>query len=277
MITAWRAALKAEALWFGFIQLSTWCCLPPSSLPEMREAQTGALALPNVGMATNADHGLGCAIHPSAKQFCAKRLAHVALAQLYKQSAVPWQSPTYKSATQLPTILPDTTSITGSSGGSSTATATASVRVKVELDGVGASGLRKVHPANYVSPQYGANASGPFVSVDCTATFPAAYPNRTTYNASMAEQCAWASIQVKGHGWLNASVDIISGDGGTTGGGSGGSADAMVLTAQLPASVAAAAAVEVVASSYGWGPIPMMSIYRQDADLPVLAWNKTLA
>ena len=53
MIRAWRAAFQAPQLWFGFIQLSTWCSArDPASLPQMREAQTAALALPNVGMAT---------------------------------------------------------------------------------------------------------------------------------------------------------------------------------------------------------------------------------
>ena len=118
----WREAFQAPSLWFGFVQLSTWCALPPASLPQMREAQMAAvrmggglpvavymcyiacvcihglppllfaqltvqhthalspplhankrlcmprnatqLALPNVGYATNADHGFGCAIHP---------------------------------------------------------------------------------------------------------------------------------------------------------------------------------------------------------------------
>merc|ERR1740117_782891 len=75
MITAWRAAFKAPALWFGFVQLSTWCATPPASIPQMREAQMAALALPNVGYATNADHGFGCSIHPAAKQYCSVRLA----------------------------------------------------------------------------------------------------------------------------------------------------------------------------------------------------------
>ena len=29
MITAWRAALKQPESFFGFVQLSTWCALPP--------------------------------------------------------------------------------------------------------------------------------------------------------------------------------------------------------------------------------------------------------
>eukprot|EP01051_Picozoa_sp_SAG22_P001643 SAG22_NODE_67_length_22882_cov_25.671553_5_plen_253_part_00 len=252
MIKAWRAALKAPALWFGFVQLSTWCALPPQSLPQMRDAQMAALALPNVGYATNADHGLGCQIHPSAKQFCSRRLAHACLAQQYKQPAVLWKSPSYKAAGQL--------------GSPAAAAAAGSVSVVVSLNDVSPGGLQAVHPHNYISPQYGANASGPFIPVDCTATFPAAYPNRTAYNASMAEQCAWASIQVAGHGWLNATVSVKA-------------PDQVVLTAALPAEAVAGSgsmAAAATATSYGWGSIPMMSIYLKDADLPLLPWNKTL-
>ena len=69
MISGWREAFQARSLWFGFIQLSTWCAAnSPASIPQMREAQMAALALPNVGYATNADHGDGCSIHPAAKQ-----------------------------------------------------------------------------------------------------------------------------------------------------------------------------------------------------------------
>lgn len=100
MITAWREAFNAPNAYFGFVQLSTWCAQPPTSLPQMREAQMAALALPNVGYATNADHGMGCNIHPAPKQYCGKRLATSALALHYKQDAV-WRSPTYKGAAQL--------------------------------------------------------------------------------------------------------------------------------------------------------------------------------
>lgn len=53
MIQAWRKALGAPSLYFSFVQLSTWCALPPQSLPQMREAQLAALKLPNVAYATN--------------------------------------------------------------------------------------------------------------------------------------------------------------------------------------------------------------------------------
>ena len=72
--------------------------------------------------------------------------------------------------------------------------------------------------------------------------------------------CAWAALLVPTAGWLNASV---SADGG------GGSR--LVLTAALPAEVGAADAT-VVASAYGWGPVPLMSAYDVETGLPVLPW-----
>jgi sialate O-acetylesterase len=64
MIEAWRAAFKQPNLYFGFVQLSTWCAQDVASLPLMREAQMLAARLPNVGWATNADKGDMCNIHP---------------------------------------------------------------------------------------------------------------------------------------------------------------------------------------------------------------------
>jgi hypothetical protein len=184
------------------------CALPPQSLPQMREAQMQALELENVGYSTNADQGFGCNIHPSRKQACSVRLAHAALAQVYKQPAfAQWRSPSYKASKQV-----------------SAAAAGDSITVRVTLNDLSPGGLKIVaRPYNYVSPQYGSNESGPFVPVDCTATFPAAYPNRTKYNASMSEQCAWAALNVPPYGWLNASVAVDPQDG-----------QAMLLTATLP-------------------------------------------
>ena len=53
----------------------------------------------------------------------------------------------------------------------------------------------------------------------------------------------------------------------------------MLLTATVPAALGAAsgaAPAVATATSYGWGPIPMMSIYNKDSDLPVLPWNESL-
>jgi len=94
MIEAWRFAFEDVFLYFGFVQLSTWCA---EGVPLLREAQMSALKLKRVGYATNADHGAGCNIHPPPKQFCAKRLAKSALAIVYGHST-PRRSPNYVSA-----------------------------------------------------------------------------------------------------------------------------------------------------------------------------------
>ena len=85
-------------------------------------------------------------------------------------------------------------------------------------------------------------------------------------NKKMAGSCAWSSIQFDDAAttWVNATVSL--------------SADkmAIVLTATPPAG-----AKNALATSYGWGSIPMMSVYRadmegEDGQLPVLPWNRTL-
>jgi hypothetical protein len=84
----------------------------------------------------SADHGFGCNIHPSAKQFCSVRLAHAALAQVYaKDSFADWKSPSYKSAAQ------------------SQAQTRGSVSLSVSLSDVSATGLKTLYPFNYASPQ----------------------------------------------------------------------------------------------------------------------------
>ena len=70
----------------------------------------------------------------------------------------------------------------------------------------------------------------------------------------MAEQCAWASLNVSGVGWLNASVGLSEDGRG------------LLLRARLPpargrVAAAPAAAARVVGSRYGWGPIPMLTAY----------------
>jgi len=255
MITAWRQAFGLPTAYFGFVQLSTWCCLPPESLPQMREAQMAALALPNVGYATNADHGMGCNIHPAAKQYVGKRLAASALAIAHEQTNVPWRSPTYKSAGR--------GAVVAGAGARSASVAS----LVVSLNDVGAAGLHTIRPHNYHSVGYGPSATQQPTTVDCTAPFVV----NATYNASMAQQCAFGSLHVSGHGWLNASVAVHD------------QGKSLLLTAQLPAPRPAAAegaaargAASVLGSSYGWGPIPMLSAYDVATSLPVLPWNRSV-
>ena len=221
LIQAWRTAFANPALFFGFVQLSTFCtgsAVLPYGIPEMREAQMAALALPRVGYATNADHGDGCNIHPPSKQFCAKRLANAARAIVYGQP-VQWRSPTYESAV-----------------GSCTS---GKAMVTVTLNGVGADGLTTDH-----------------------------FPENPTEQVP-TDNLAWAEIKLSTGDTLNATVTA--------------SGSALVLEAPSAACTGRRAAdgstsgdVEVVASSYGWGAVPMMNAYDIAGDLPVLPWNKTL-
>jgi hypothetical protein len=249
------------------------CLSPPSCLSSLSSSRPSCPLLLSsysallryclqVGYATNADHGFGCSIHPAAKQYCSVRLAHSALAMHYGKKHIAWKSPSYRAATRLATT---TTAATDADGAAEGGRGSTVVSVSVQLNDVSAAGLRTVHPANYDPPQYGSNWSrvpsdGQFVAVDCAATFPAAWPNKTKYNASMELQCAWAAVEVGGS-WLNATVAIAPGG------------QSLILTTSVPPTVTATAAT---ATSYGWGPIPMMNIYNKDSDLPVLAWNKTL-
>ena len=118
-------------------------------------------------------------------------------------------------------------------------------------------GLSLRYPANYRGPEY--NGTNVVDIVDCMAQFPV----NATYNGTMLTQCAWAALEVRGVGVLNATVSI----------GAGGKS--LLLTAALPGDANVADAV-IESSSYGWGPIPMMNAYDKASRLPVLPWNRTL-
>jgi sialate O-acetylesterase len=88
----------------------------------------------------------------------------------------------------------------------------------------------------------------------------------TAQNAKTPDSCAWASIQFDdaARSWVNATVGLSA------------NKKAIVLGASAPAG-----ATKAVATSYGWGSVPMMTVYRvdmegEDGQLPVLAWNETL-
>ena len=69
---------------------------------------------------------------------------------------------------------------------------------------------------------------------------------------------------MQGAGWLNATV-APDGAGG------------LELVAEVAErDDALASAWKVVGSAYGWGPIPMLSIYDAGTELPVLPWNESI-
>ncbi len=87
MITDWRAKFNLPSLEFVYVQLAAFASA--STWPRMRAAQSAALQLPGVGMATTIDlgetsdapHG---GIHPRRKQEVGRRLALVMRALHYR-------------------------------------------------------------------------------------------------------------------------------------------------------------------------------------------------
>jgi len=173
MISEWRKVFDNSEAFFGFVQLSTFCAeYAVEKLPEIREKQMEALALPKVGYAVNADHGSECYIHPPSKQYPAQRLANSALALQYGKQ-VPWRSPSYVSA-----------GVHVDQG---------AISVKVQLADVNEAGLTTdVYPFNYDTVHHG---RFPYDPVDCAKL-----------DADIPGTCAWASIHISGIGWVNATV-----------------------------------------------------------------------
>ncbi len=93
MIQDWRNHFKQGDFPFYFVQLASFNASNGNSRlgsawAELREAQTMTLSLPNTGMAVTTDIGEANDIHPRNKQDVGKRLAAIALNQLYQQKQV---------------------------------------------------------------------------------------------------------------------------------------------------------------------------------------------
>jgi sialate O-acetylesterase len=101
MINDWRKQWNAGDFPFYFVQLASWNAdngnsANGSTWAELREAQTMTLSLPNTGMAVTADIGNETDIHPKDKQDVGKRLAAIALHNVYKKDIV-FSGPMYQS------------------------------------------------------------------------------------------------------------------------------------------------------------------------------------
>lgn len=88
MITDWRQHWKQGDFPFFFVQLSTFGSAAANSnngsnWAELREAQAMTLSLPHTGMAVTTDIGDPKDIHPKNKQDVGKRLAYIALHDVY--------------------------------------------------------------------------------------------------------------------------------------------------------------------------------------------------
>jgi len=101
MITDWRKHWNQGVFPFYFVQLASYNAengnsKKGSTWAELREAQTMTLSLPSTGMAVTTDIGTSNDIHPTNKQDVGKRLAAVALHDVYKKDIV-YAGPMYKS------------------------------------------------------------------------------------------------------------------------------------------------------------------------------------
>ncbi|NII25315.1 sialate O-acetylesterase [Pseudoflavitalea sp. X16] len=101
MINDWRKRWNQGDFPFYFVQLASFNAgngdtQKGSTWAELREAQTTTLSLPNTGMAVTIDIGESKDIHPRNKQDVGKRLASIALGNLYQQKGE-WSGPVYQS------------------------------------------------------------------------------------------------------------------------------------------------------------------------------------
>jgi len=101
MIQDWRNHFKQGDFPFYFVQLASFSAANGNSKlgstwAELREAQTMTLSLPNTGMAVTTDIGEANDIHPRNKQDVGKRLAAIALNQLYDKKKE-YSGPMYQS------------------------------------------------------------------------------------------------------------------------------------------------------------------------------------
>ena len=101
MITDWRTHWKQGNFPFYFVQLASFNSANGdsehgSSWAELREAQTMTLSLPHTGMAVTTDIGEANDIHPRNKQDVGKRLAAIALHDVYGKN-IEYSGPLYQS------------------------------------------------------------------------------------------------------------------------------------------------------------------------------------
>ena len=101
MITDWRKHWNEGNFPFYFVQLASFNAAngnskTGSTWAELREAQAMTLSLPNTGMAVTTDIGNSTDIHPKNKQDVGKRLASIALHNVYKKDII-YSGPMYKS------------------------------------------------------------------------------------------------------------------------------------------------------------------------------------
>jgi len=73
----------------------------------------------------------------------------------------------------------------------------------------------------------------------------------------LPDTCAWPQVLLNGKGWVNATLSLQG-------------RNQVVMTA------ADGMTGQIVATSYAWGAIPMMTIYDAGTNLPVLQWREKI-
>ncbi len=99
LVGGWRQAWqqKPEDFAFYYVQLAPFNYgNHPTALPEIWEAQTAAMSIPNTGMVVTTDIGNVKDIHPKNKQDVGKRLALWALAKTYGKEELIHSGPLFK-------------------------------------------------------------------------------------------------------------------------------------------------------------------------------------
>jgi sialate O-acetylesterase len=101
MIAGWRQAWSIGDFPFYFVQLPNYS---NDSWAFFREGQASILKVPNTGMAVTIDIGDAANIHPKNKQEAGRRLALIALANVYLQPVV-FQGPQFAKAEAAGAVL----------------------------------------------------------------------------------------------------------------------------------------------------------------------------
>lgn len=100
LINDWRQKWNNPKMPFYFVQLATFNTSGNSNegcgWAELREAQTMTLSVPNTGMCVTTDVGNPTDVHPTNKQTVGKRLASMAMNDLYNKKMV-CSGPVFKS------------------------------------------------------------------------------------------------------------------------------------------------------------------------------------
>lgn len=101
LIQGWRKQWGLGDFPFLYVQLANFYdpVLEPgeSAWAELRESQSGALSLPNTGMAVTHDIGDAKDIHPHNKKDVGKRLAIAAQKVAYREKGIVYSGPVYQS------------------------------------------------------------------------------------------------------------------------------------------------------------------------------------